>query len=202
LGCEQIFTYSPIKFLQRPVSELTLEQQIQYGEDALASGDAGKMTVAYRALNEETDSAEAQYMAAQLAIELSGVPEFLVDAMDPESGLTLELTEDPDGFLAYVEENGLDPEYLAQAAANLQNAQALGIPLEPMDYVMGTLGLLIDAATQSDGTLDFTLMDADKQAEAVAFVTEDAADALIESLPSSDPMKALLTALQDYANTL
>jgi hypothetical protein len=37
-GCEQIFTYSPFAFLQRPPSALTPEQQIEYGKDALASG--------------------------------------------------------------------------------------------------------------------------------------------------------------------
>jgi hypothetical protein len=202
LGCEQFFTYSPIVFLQRPVSDLTLEQQIQYGEDALASGDAGKMTVAYEELDSETDSPEAQYIAAQLAIELSGVPEFMVEAMDPESGLTMELTEDPDGFMAFVEENGLDPAYLVQAAENLQTAQALGVELEPMDYLMGTLGLLIGAATQDDGTLNFGDLDADKVDETVAFITQDEVNSMIESLPLTDPMRMLLSGIQDYAETL
>ena len=201
-GCEQFFTYSPIKFLQRPVSSLTLEQQIQYGEDALASGDAGKMTVAYMNLTTETGSGDAQYIAAQLAIELSGVPEFLLEALYSDSGLTLKLTEDPDGFLAFVEENGLDPDYLAQAAANLQNAQSLGIALEPMDYLMGTLGLLIGAATQEDGSLDFLDLDADKVDEMVDFITQDAANALMESLSETDPMVYLLTEIQDYAESL
>ena len=203
LGCEQFFTYSPIAFLQRPVSDLPLEQQIRYGEDALASGDAGAMAAAYEELNAETGSADAQYVAAQIAIELSGMPEFILavmdlEAMNPENELTLELTENPEGFLAFVEENGLDPGYLAQAVDNLQNAQSLGIALEPMDYMMGALGLVIAAATQDDGELDFAVLDADTVGEAVDFMTQDAVNNMIDSLPETDPWRYLLIEMQDY----
>ncbi len=202
LGCEQFFTYSPIAFLQRPVSSLPLEQQIQYGEDALASGDTEKMAAAYEELNAATDSRDAQYIAAQLAIQLSGIAEFLKEAIKPESDLTMELTENPDGFLAFVEENDLDPDYLVQAAANLQNAQSLGIVLEPMDYVMGTLGLLIGAAVQEDGSLDFSNLDDDKVDETIDFITQDAVDALMVSLPETDPMKEILTSFTEYIEGL
>jgi hypothetical protein len=197
-GCEQFFTYCPIAFLERPVSEMTEEQQIKYGEDALASGDREKMKDAYEELSQNETSGDAQYVAAQLAVELSGISEYILATMDPESGLPLDITDDADLFLDFVEENGLHPEFLALAAENLIAAQELGETLGPMDYLMGSLGLVIGAAIQSDGELDFTAMDADKLDEAEDFITQAAAADLIDSLPDSDPMKALLSEIRDY----
>jgi hypothetical protein len=196
-GCEQIFTYSPIAFLQRPVSGMTTEQQIKFGQDALASGDDAKMAEAYAALAGNTASGDSQYTAAQLGIELSGIPDFLWDVVN---GAIVDLPSSADStdFAAFAAANNIQPAYLAQAAANLQNAAALGETLEPMDYIMGSFGLVIEAATQPDGSIDFTAMDAPTLAEAVAFIDNTTVDDLIASLPSTDPMGIILAGFQSY----
>ncbi len=200
-GCEQFFTTSPIAFLGRPATAMTEGQQIEFGQDALASGDEAKMKDAYTALATNTDSAEAQYVAAQLAIEISGVPEYLREVLITGGQLSI-ITDDPAAFDAYIEEQGLEPGYLAAAAENLLSAQALGVTLEPMDYMMGALGLVVEAATQSGGELDFNNLDADIMDKAEAFVAQQSLTDTINALPDTDPLKAILGTLGGYITGL
>lgn len=194
-GCEQIFTYTPFEFLQRPLGSLTPEQQLQYGQDALESGDTGAMQDAYDVLSGETGSGEAQYLAAELAVELSGMSDFLLEvaagtALLPDASDSSSL----DAFIT----DQIDVQLFIDAAENLQNAQALGVELEPADILMGGLGLVLGAAQQPDGTLDFTAMDAVELADANAFVTQDAVTDMINSLPADDGLRVLLEGFQGY----
>ncbi len=192
MGCEYLFTNSPVSFLQRPVSSLSKEQQIEYGKDALASGDTDKMEDAYEVLSENTDSKDAQYVAAQLGVELSGISEYLVAAVAdssslPSNGDTTELE-------AFVAAHGLSPAYLVSAAVNMRNAEALGEPLTPLDYVMGSLGLALGAAQATSGSyFNFgaaNLVPAqDMAAEGIAAVSD---------LDHSDPAWQLLDAFNAY----
>ncbi len=195
-GCEYLFTNSPVSFLQRPVSSLSEEQQIEYGKDALASGDTDKMEDAYEVLNENTDSKDAQYVAAHLGVELSGISEYLVDAVADSA--TLPANGDTTELEAFVAEHGLSPAYLVSAANNLVNAEALGETLTPMDYVMGSLGLALGAAQATSGTyFDFgaaNLVPAqDMAAEGMAAVGD---------LGHSDPAWQLLDAFNTYMTLL
>ncbi len=67
VGCQAMFTYSPLKGLQRPPSSMTPAQRLTYAQDALASGDTAAMTAAYQAIMNDP-SADAQYTVAQLGI--------------------------------------------------------------------------------------------------------------------------------------
>jgi hypothetical protein len=71
-----------------------------------------------------------------------------------------------------------------------------------MDYVMGTLGLVLDAAVQPSGTLDFAALDADKLDEAVAFITQPAMGELIAAMSPDDPMQPILMLMIMYAVSL
>src|ERR1700690_1173027 len=72
-GCQNIFTYTPLKGLQRDPSTLSAPQRLVYAQDALASGDKGAMLAAYNAIKNDT-SPDAVHLTAELGIELSGVP--------------------------------------------------------------------------------------------------------------------------------
>jgi hypothetical protein len=194
-GCEQMFTYCPFTAFQTPASDLTPEQQIRYGEDALASGDEAAMKDAYAALTGDTTSADAQYTAAELGIELSGVPDLLMGIIDQ----TVTMPADAADLMSFIDDNNLSPDYLISAADNLLTAQDLGADLQPMDYVMGALGLALGAAEQTDGTFDFGSLTL--STEAAAFIqdgiTEELA-ALSATLPSTDPTLTMLIDFQGY----
>lgn len=194
-GCEQIFTYSPLTFAQRPVSSLTPEQQLAFGENALASGNTQLMVDALAAL-QNTNTPDAQYLASQLGVELSGVPDVLTGVLDGTITVPTELT--PTTVEDFIHQNDLQPQYLIDASANLLNAQALDHPLEPTDYVMGGLGLALGAATQQpDGTYDFTNANL---APAEAFIAEGLAS--LGDVPPSDPNYQLLSNMQTLLGTL
>ncbi len=197
MGCEYLFTNSPVSFLQRPVSSLSEEQQVEYGKDALASGDTDKMEDAYEVLSENTDSKDAQYVAAQLGVELSGISEYLVAAVADSSSLPSD--GDTTELEAFVAEHGLSPAYLVSAAENMTNAQALGEPLTPMDYVMGSLGLALGTAqATSTGGSYFDFSNATTSDLAPAQAMSDAGLAAVSSLDPSDPARQLLEAFNDY----
>lgn len=197
MGCEFLFTNSPVSFLQRPVSSLSEEQQIEYGKHALASGDTDKMEEAYEVLNENTDSKDAQYVAAQLGVELSGISEYLLDAVADSATLPAGDTTELEAFVA---EHGLSPAYLVSAAANMQNAETLGETLTPMDYVMGSLGLALGAAQATNGSyFDFDTSPVDTSL-AVAMV--DAGMVAVSDLDTSDPAWQLLDAFQTYIHNI
>jgi hypothetical protein len=99
------------------------------------------MKDAYDVLTQNTDSGEAQYVAAELAVELSGMSGFLLDVASGEAELPT--AGDSADLDAYIADAGIDPDYLIAAAHNLQNAQALGEELQPIDYLMGGLGLVL-----------------------------------------------------------
>jgi hypothetical protein len=186
-GCQDMFTWSPVSALARTPDSLSPEQQVSFGRDALASGDEADMQAAYDALKDRTDDPEAQYVAAQLGIELSGIPDLFMSIVEDPASMTTAL-DDIDGFIAA---NGLSPELLIEAAAELQNAQALGTDLGPMDYVMGAMGLALEAAGPPydlTGGADFT--------EALDFLAPAVTE--VGSLPDGDPLKELIEGCSSY----
>jgi hypothetical protein len=194
LGCEAVFTYTPLKFLQRPPSSLTAEERLTYGENALASGDTQAMIDAYEALDKDTSDA-AQYLAAQLAIEISGISDLLLGVVDgsttlPTSGDTKTLTD-------WLDDNGGEATatYLAAAGEKLLDADPA--QLTTMDYVYGSLGLALEAATQNDGTIDFTKADADKLDDAQAFV-----QGALTGMSPDDPSYSFLSSYNDFLQSI
>lgn len=184
-GCQAIFTYSPLSGLQRPPSGMTPGQRLTYAQEALASGDAAAMKSAYDAIKNDTGAA-AQYMTAQLGIELSGIPTVLRDAASDTSNLTNDLDE----INTFIAAHNLDPTYMVAAAAQLMAAAAAGVLLTPMDHVMGSMGLMLGATT--GGTWKLSTVAHGDALNARTFL--DATNQ-VASLPAGDSLRVFI---QDY----
>lgn len=193
-ACQAMFTYTPLTSLQRSPATMTPAEQITYAQDALASGDTAAMKTAYEAIKDQTGTT-ASYTAAQLAVEISGVPQLIVSAISDPSIISGGAT-DVNSYLAAHPD--IQPDYLIAAALKLDSMP--NSDLTPMDYVYGGLGLVLDAATQTNGTIDVTNLDAAKLATAQTFISYalDPANNVITSQSSSDPLYALLS----YVNGL
>ncbi len=147
-GCEAIFTSSPFTALQRKPSDLSPEQRITYAQDALASGDPAAMQTALDAIKNDTSST-AVYTAAELEIELSGLPALVASVVgnlsDPSAvagGAT-----SVDAFLAAHPE--VQPAMLIDAGARLQGLDTAGAVLTDSDRILGAIGLALGGATPS-----------------------------------------------------
>ena len=193
-GCEAMFTYTPLAAFQRPPSSLGPEARLTWAQDALASGDAAAMKTAYDAIKNDP-GAEAEYTAAQLGIELSGVPSLLLEVVSDPSGITADLNN-IDGFITA---HNLDPSYLVAAAAKLQAADP-DVELTATDYALGALGLLLGSAQTINGNWDIT-DPAVNTAPAIAFFS--AAVGSVASLSPSDPLRTFVERFQtDFLDLL
>ena len=72
-GCQDIFTYTPLKGLQRDPSTLSASQRLVYAQEALASGDKEAMQAAYNAIKNDT-SPDAVHLTAELGISFPVCP--------------------------------------------------------------------------------------------------------------------------------
>ncbi len=196
-GCQAIFTYSPVQALQRDPSTLTAAERLTYAENALASGNKDTMKIAYNAIKNDPGTA-AQYTAAQLGIEASGVPSLILTAVtDMLSGGTSAFTSGgPSVVTDFLAANpSVDPSYLIAASGNLLNVPAAN--LTTMDSVYGGLGMALDAAKQPDGSFNFAAADPTKMAAAQTFVNNAtvSADA---TLSATDPVRVFLDMYNTY----
>jgi hypothetical protein len=202
-GCQAIFTFAPFASLQRNPESLPVEQQVEYARNALASGDAKTMKKAYDSLK-GAQTVDALYVSAELAVELSGVPE-LVLGLAGLSGAQLYLST---GSLADLGANlatyDADPGLLVEAAGLFRSALALGQPLEPMDYLFGSVGLLLKAAEQPDGSFDYGSTSGqhfiDALPDAIAFL--DLGIAALPSDAADDSLRVFFSTFSDYLNSL
>ena len=188
VGCQAIFTFSPLSGLQRDPSTLSPAQRLTYAQDALASGDPAAMQKAYDALKNDT-SGPAQYTTAQLGIELSGVPTVFRDLANNPGNVSAQL-----GTLnAYIVAHNLDPALMVAASAQLVNAAAAGVTLTTMDYIMGSMGMMLGYAYASTTTWDVSPASVSHANAVIAKTFLDLANT--SSLASNDP---LLTLFQNY----
>ncbi len=110
----------------------------------------------------------AQYTAAQLGIEVSGVPQLLLDAVDGKVTINV---GDPSSITTFLADNpDAQPDLLIAAAARLDAAAPA--TLQPMDYVYGAIGLALNAAQQPDGSFNFSSLDPAKTTVAQTFIAE------------------------------
>jgi hypothetical protein len=191
-GCQAIFTYSPLSGLKRDPATMTPAQRITYAQDALASGDPAAMKAAYEAIKNDTSST-AQYTAAQLGIELSGIPTVLREIASNPSSVTTQLNT----ISAFIASHNLDPNYMVAAAAQLAAAEAAGATLTTMDYAMETMGQLLGL---TGGTWNISGLPPGTGAAMVANPASPISKALanVSSLPSGDPLKDFITQLSSY----
>ena len=191
-----MFTYTPLSGLQRPPSSMTPAQRLTYAQDALASGNTADMKAAYDAIKNDS-GASAQYTTAQLGIELSGVPNVLLQiASDPSSAST-----QLDDVWSFIQTNNLDPTYMVAASTQLSAAQSAGASLTETDMAMGAIGCLLGGAQNTaPHPWDVSQMGGTQaQTDAIAFLAP--AVAQVASLPSGDPMREFITQLNTYITT-
>ena len=197
-GCQAMFTYTPLSGLQRPPSSLTPAQRLTYAQDALASGNTSDMKAAYDAIKNDTSSA-AQYTTAQLGIQLSGVPQVLIQIATDPSTVTSQLNT-VDQFIT---DHNLQPSYIIAAAGQLSAAAAAGAALTTMDYAMGAMGLLLAAALADStalGTPSYDIL-AGNSGKGAATTFLAPAVANVASLPSSDQLNQFITQLNSFITT-
>ncbi len=95
VGCEAIFTFSPVSFLQTPLTNLSPDELGAFGDDALNAGDPAAMQAALDAVVDALadpditpeEAAELSLVGGSLAIELSGVGDLLGEVLTGELGL-------------------------------------------------------------------------------------------------------------------
>jgi hypothetical protein len=149
-GCEALFTTSPLAFLQRDPSNLPDDQKIAWAEAAWASGDEEAMAEAYAAIADLADGSgdpDLTYLAANLALELSGVPGIVDSILADVDNLVVD-----DALLDSVT-SSVDAAYVAAAAGFFQDT-ILGGPdtLTGTDLIMGSLCLAYDAVVTAGTT--------------------------------------------------
>jgi hypothetical protein len=159
-GCQAIFTYTPLKGLQRDPSSLSSDQKLVYAQEALASGDKAAMRAAYNAIKSEPGN-DALHLNAELGIELSGIPGLVHDAIADQSVLT----GSPDSIAVYIDAHPeVDPGLMIEAGRNMRSLAAAGYPLSTNDRLLGAIGLALDAAQANNydltGLLPADLADA------------------------------------------
>ena len=193
VGCQAVFTFSPMSFLQRDPSRLPLAQKMTYAENALASGDDQAMLAAYNAIKNDaggSSDGDLNLLAARLAMELSGVPDLINEAL--AGNIQLSTSGSPGDYSAFLA--ALDVSYLAEADGFYLDAQANGGELNSTDYLLGTICIL--AASAGDPP-DFTApVTAPALTDATAFL-----DAGINSLPPGDPAASALQDFYDFIDT-
>lgn len=150
-GCENFFTSSPLAFLQRDPASLSAEQQIQYAEDALTSGDTEAMESAYEVLK-DSDDPETQLLAADLALgaaELEGAVTEAVAGIAAGDDVETTLETALDGF------TDEDLALMEAAATLVDDADAETAPSSEQ-YVYAAIGLV---AVAVDSAGDFETLD-------------------------------------------
>ncbi len=158
-GCQAIFTYSPLSFLQRDPANLPLDQKITWAENALASGDPEAMATAYAAIKDESG---VDYLAANLALELSGVPQLLFEVI--EGDIDYSTITDMENFLQQ-----LDSSYVSAAGGHYNDTLANDPgSLTGTDYILGAASLLFQAADLNGGSMGAGIVTTDAAAFAAA----------------------------------
>lgn len=190
-GCEQIFTASLLSFLQRDPANLPPEQQVAWAEQALASGDPEAMAKAYELVKDDPANA---YLAASLAVELSGIPVVLTQAiadLETIQGFTTdaELEAYLDDFFSII-----DAVYASAAGSHYQTVMTDDpAQLSGQDMILGSLCLAYSAVA-SDG--DFGSATPAEIAMVDGFITDGLA-----ALPADDLARDILTQIQSFVNS-
>lgn len=146
-ACQAIFTYSPLSFLQRDISNLPPAQQVKVAEDALGSGDPNQMTEAYAAivtLLETSNDPDLSLLAADLAFGASGMTELFTSVIQDAESLMGAPTEELTALL-----EGLDTDLIAEGAGHIQDAASADADITDTQYLTAGAALLASAVEQA-----------------------------------------------------
>ncbi|MFP4364722.1 MAG: hypothetical protein ACLFR1_12740 [Spirochaetia bacterium] len=210
-GCQAVFTYSPVSFLQRDVSEMSAAQQAEYAEDALASGDKEKMKEALTAIEQQIaddpeNSEDLMQLVVDLAIEGSGVTDALTDITELQGAS--DLTEEEQ--LQQVEDilGSIDTQTIDSAITQINNLEAAGADVSETQYIMAAVGVVAQMQ-ETAGSIEDLMSPESLDAETQEDLTEqgntlnDLYTGLSEASgdDSSGLSDQLMSALESYTGT-
>jgi hypothetical protein len=134
-SCQDVYTTGIFGFLQTDPEELSRDRLIDYGWDAIGTGDEKKMEKAYdavkEALKDDPDDAELNYLAAYCKLELSGITEIIISQ--------------PADYAAF--KNGLDIAKIIEAGTYFDTAAQNGADLNSIDSFFCGTGILLAVAS-------------------------------------------------------
>ena len=194
VSCQAIFTNSPLAFLQRDPSNMSLDQRIYFAQQALASGEAEYIEAAYDALKDDaaaSNDPELLLLAAELATELSGVTGILSDFL--EDGINFAGDKAANAPVFEDLYDTLDPAYLTEAGDFYEAAAANGGDLNDADYLVGAAVLVAEAMSANSG--EFGTLAPGFADDAIAFLDIGLAD-----LDPADPDYQTVQDFRDYLN--
>jgi len=178
-GCQDLFTTGLFNALQTNPENMSADQLVTYGNDVLTTGDEEKMEEVYEVvedtLEEDPDDPELNYLAANLAAELSGFNDLL------DIGNLSSYADDNDALNEIIDI--IDTDILAEAAEYYQEADNNGYELNAQDNICCGIGLLLDSIGGDLDNLDTVDIDnpTPEQEEAIEFI-----EAGIELLSSEE----------------
>ena len=148
-ACQEVFTYSPVAFLERGPASLSSPQKIEHANDILVAGTNEQRSDAYAdvvALIAAGDtSAETNMLAADLAFSASGL-----------SNVIFQILQDPDiissataaSFTSLFE--ALDTDLIAAGASHIRVAHAdVDAVISDTQYVVAGAALLMSAVEKA-----------------------------------------------------
>lgn len=184
-SCQAVFTFSPLSFLQRNPADLSAAQQVSFAQEALASGDSAAVAAAYETIAAQAEAnpndPAIQYLAGQLALEVSGVGAVFDSLLAGVGGGGGDLLDIDPAMLS-----GINQDVLGQAGAYLLAADSLDADLTSTDYLVGAVGLMV-AGTPDGGDVVGSAADNPNADAAAAFLA-----AGVDELPEGDPAAAVL----------
>ncbi len=203
-SCEAIFTYSPVSFLQRDPANMSTAQKVSYAEEALSSGNKDAMLKAYESIKDlaskNPKDVELNMLAAKLAVELSGVPDVIDEIV--QGKIDLGGNDAGKQIADFLGGNGVDPSLMIEASTYYVNADSNGGDLSSTDYIMGAIGILLDAAddVSSDysSISDPSAWSSNSSAQTKAKEAADFLDKGLAGLPDNDPAKETLQQFSDF----
>ncbi len=202
-SCEAVFTYSPLSFFQRDPANMSTAQKISYAEEALSSGNKEAMAKAYNSIKDlaakNPKDVELNMLAAKLAVELSGVPDVINEIV--QGKIDLSGSDGGKQIADFLAGGGVDPSLMIEASTYYINAEDNGAELSSTDYIMGAMGILLDAA--NDISPDYSSISdpnewsGNSSVQAKVKEATDFLDKGLAGLSDDDPAKEVL---QQFSN--
>ena len=143
-GCQAVFTYSPLAFLQPVPKELNADQLSDYSENALSGGDRKRMEIAYEALKLSlidpdltiSQQSKLNQVAGNIAVELSGGGEIISKVVNKK--IQISTKSDVETAINDI----YDISLLMEAGTLFLNAKNTGADLSTSEVLLGDLGII------------------------------------------------------------
>jgi hypothetical protein len=148
VGCDTIFTTSPLSWARRDADSKSLEQRVNDAKDALASGKTDEIADAYDAIKDDVaGDGDLELLAGQLTLALSGINDTFDDLSNIDFTDTFAETQSYVNGLVAV----LSAPYVQDSASFYADASAHGGDFTGTDYILGAMAMLADATITAGG---------------------------------------------------